>query len=458
MAKSPGNTKRSKGTPRSELAALPFPGLARQVLTDLAAGRCASVFGLSNTGKSTFLRGLATDPAETAYEAIRGRPGALIYVDCNRAVAISVQAFYEVLLRSILEGLKGWASSELLEILTAYHATVTEADNEFAASLAFNRALTDLCESLGRDLCLLIDEFDEIYISLEDRALLNMRALRDRFPDRLLYVTATVRRLPNLRGRVVEDEFAEMFSRSTYCMPALREDVVARILGELEAPGVDESVESQVRLLAGGHPGLLLAIGQVLANPGSATAAEILARVAKEPQAKAECLKIWNQLSEDERGWLTNLVLDKEAGLPAPQTSHLESLGVLSRGEPFSPLFAQFVARRTRTPEVGDQGIYVDHDSGDVWVEGTRIPMLTDLEFRLMALLDDRRDKLTDKYMIVTQVWGEDYLGDVDDARVEKLVSRLRGKIEQDPANPRFLVTQRGRGYKLLSNPLKSTA
>lgn len=458
MAKSAGNPKRSNRSPQTGLAGLPFSGLAREVLTDLAAGRCASVFGLSNTGKSTFMRGLATQPAESAYEAIRGRAGSLVYVDCNRAVAISVQAFYEVVLRSILEGLKGSASGEMLESLTAYHAAITEADHDFAASLAFNRALTDLCESLGRDLCLLIDEFDEIYVSLEDRALLNMRALRDRFPDRLLYVTATVRRLPSLRGHVVEDEFAEMFSRSTYRMPALREDVVARILSEMEAPGIDEEVEAEVKLLAGGHPGLLIAIGQVLATPGAADAAEVLARVAKEPQPKAECLKIWNQLSDDERSWLTSLVLNEEAGLPAPQMSHLESLGALYGGELFSPLFAQFVARRMRAPEVGDNGIYVDHDSGDVWVEGTRIPMLTDLEFRLMALLDDRRDKLTDKYMIVTEVWGEEYLGDVDDARVEKLVSRLRGKIEQDPANPRFLVTQRGRGYKLLTNPLNSTA
>jgi DNA-binding response OmpR family regulator len=37
----------------------------------------------------------------------------------------------------------------------------------------------------------------------------------------------------------------------------------------------------------------------------------------------------------------------------------------------------------------------------------------------------------------------------VDDARIEKLVSRLRAKLEQDPANPRYLLTVRGRGYKL---------
>ncbi len=125
-------------TPKSASLAwadLPFPELARHVLEDLAAGRCAAVVGLSNTGKSTFMRGLATAPAQSAYAAVRGRPGRLLYVDCNRAVAISVQAFYEVVLRSLLEGLADDASPELYDRLRAYHASVTEAGNEFGASL-----------------------------------------------------------------------------------------------------------------------------------------------------------------------------------------------------------------------------------------------------------------------------------------------------------------------------------
>jgi hypothetical protein len=40
-----------------------------------------------------------------------------------------------------------------------------------------------------------------------------------------------------------------------------------------------------------------------------------------------------------------------------------------------------------------------------------------------------------------------------DDARIEKLVSHQRQKIEVDPANPRYLITVRGRGYRLLSSP-----
>jgi two-component system response regulator RegX3 len=98
------------------------------------------------------------------------------------------------------------------------------------------------------------------------------------------------------------------------------------------------------------------------------------------------------------------------------------------------------------------QGVQVDLDSGEVWVDGTRVPTLTNLEYRLLLLIYGRLGKICDKYEVVEAVWGEEYLDQVDDARIEKLVSRVRQKIEPDDANPRYLVTVRGRGYKLAAS------
>ena len=74
---------------------------------------------------------------------------------------------------------------------------------------------------------------------------------------------------------------------------------------------------------------------------------------------------------------------------------------------------------------------------------------MTSLEYRLMLLLFYNVDKIVDRYQLVTEVWGEEYLDEVEDARIEKLISRLRQKIEPDASNPHFLTTVRGRGYRL---------
>jgi DNA-binding winged helix-turn-helix (wHTH) protein len=440
--------------PPSEIA---DSGVIDKVLQDLVQGRSAAITGLSNTGKSTLMKSLAGEETRNRYLKESGRHASLLYVDCNRAVALSAQAFYEVVLRAILEQLERDLPNDLAGSIRGYHQAITEANQSFAASLSFNLALTELCEELGKDLILLIDEFDEIYVELEERALVNMRALRDRFDDRLRYVIATVRDLTHIRGKTVEGEFAEMFSRSTYRMPLLsREDALSFVAG-LEAELSEDEAEWSVHL-AGGHPGLLVGTAQSLLrlNLDLKDEEAALRQVIQSTQPGAECLKIWTQLTEEEQAHLGNLVLRPEAGLPGPHVERLTELGLLVDGRPFSPIFERFVMRRMRAPKVKDIGIFIDRDSGDVWVDGIRIPVLTDLEFRLMELMDERRDKLTDKYQIVTGVWGEEYLGEVDDARVEKLISRLRSKIEPDPADPRYLITRRGRGYKLLSRPRSS--
>jgi DNA-binding winged helix-turn-helix (wHTH) protein len=430
-----------------------FSSLAHQLLSDLAASNCVAITGLSNSGKSTLMRSLATPEAEKVFWEYGDRHGFLIYVDCNRAVSISAQAFYEVVLRTVLERLADQISPDLVTSLRKYYESVTEAESAFAASLSFNLALSDLCEQLEGNLCLLLDEFDEIYVSLDERALLNLRALRDRFSDRLAYATATLRSLPELRGRPFEGEFAELFSRFTYNMPLLTEGEAGRLLQQLEIDSLKAKRQSLCVQLAGGHPGLLIATAQVVTAVSNESEENTASQVSREPQPRAECLKIWNQLTEDEQANLTALALDPQAGLPAQQIRHLEGLSLVRDNQIFSAIFADFLTRKARGPEIESQGVFLDPDSGDVWVDGIRIPVLTDLEFRLLALLYERRDKLTDKYRIVTAVWGEDYLGEVDDARVEKLVSRLRSKIETDPTEPHYLVTQRGRGYKLLSVP-----
>ena len=434
----------------------PFSSLSEVALSDLAAGHCVSITGLSNSGKSNLMRSLADQNIKKFYRSEDRRPGFHIYIDCNRAVAISAQAFYEVVLRSTLERLSDEVHDAQLSNLRGYHQTITEADTSFAASLSFNLALSELCKELDQNLCLLFDEFDEIYTALDNRALLNLRALRDRFRDRLVYATATRRSLPELRGDAIEDEFAELFSRFTYNMPLLNSAESHALIAGLDLSDLKKVFKEKASELAGGHPGMLVAVSQALAHLPKDWEGDPAAYVRLEPQPRAECMKLWHQLNGEERAGLSSLVLEPKAGLPRQQIRHLDSMGMLVANQPFSPIFADFIGRKSRGHDVEVQGVYLDTDSGDVWVDGVRIPVLTDLEYRLLDLLYERRDKLTDKFQIVTAVWGEEYLGSVDDARVEKLISRLRGKIEPNPANPIYLITRRGRGYKLLTTP-KST-
>jgi len=180
---------------------------------------------------------------------------------------------------------------------------------------------------------------------------------------------------------------------------------------------------------------------------------EVAAQLQRNSNLRSECVKIWADLTQQERDGL--LAMFAPGDSPSPEELlALRSKGVIdgSEDEPvvFCRVFAEFVQREHVARRPGQQGVWVDVDAGDVYVNGRQTSTLTDLEYRLLLLLYGRLNKICDKYQIVEAVWGEDYIDEVDDARVDKLLSRLRAKLEPDAGKPHFLLTVRGRGYKLV--------
>ena len=73
---------------------------------------------------------------------------------------------------------------------------------------------------------------------------------------------------------------------------------------------------------------------------------------------------------------------------------------------------------------------------------------LTKTEFQLLCELAANPNRVLPREELLERVWGYDYFG--DGRLVDVHVRRLRTKIEEDPADPRHIVTVRGMGYKLI--------
>ncbi len=97
---------------------------------------------------------------------------------------------------------------------------------------------------------------------------------------------------------------------------------------------------------------------------------------------------------------------------------------------------------------VGD--LVVDLPSTKVTVAGVRV-QLTPIEFALLSLLARNVDKLLTHRSILREVWGPGYQD--SSAYLHVHVSRLRAKIESDPTRPRYIVTEPGAGYRLVTPP-----
>jgi two-component system response regulator RegX3 len=68
-------------------------------------------------------------------------------------------------------------------------------------------------------------------------------------------------------------------------------------------------------------------------------------------------------------------------------------------------------------------------------------------EFDLLEYLLRNSGRVLTRGQLIDRVWGSDYVGDTKTLDVH--VKRLRAKLEPDPANPKYLLTVRGLGYKL---------
>jgi two-component system response regulator RegX3 len=94
--------------------------------------------------------------------------------------------------------------------------------------------------------------------------------------------------------------------------------------------------------------------------------------------------------------------------------------------------------------EVGP--VRMDTDRHVISVNGAQVAIPLK-EFELLEFLMRNAGRVLTRIQLIDRVWGSDYVGDTKTLDVH--IKRLRAKIEKDPANPDYIQTVRGMGYKM---------
>lgn len=89
--------------------------------------------------------------------------------------------------------------------------------------------------------------------------------------------------------------------------------------------------------------------------------------------------------------------------------------------------------------------VEIDVESHKVKVNGEFVTFPLK-EFELLEFLVRNSGRVLTRTQLIDRIWGSDYFGDTKTLDVH--IKRLRSKIEKDPANPVFILTIRGLGYK----------
>jgi len=126
--------------------------------------------------------------------------------------------------------------------------------------------------------------------------------------------------------------------------------------------------------------------------------------------------------------------------------------------KPFSPRElvsrVRAVLRRTEAPAPAphepiqvDERLKIDFDRRQVWVED-RLVQLRPTEYRLLYHLVQNAGWVVPHDQLLAKVWGYEYREETHYLRL--YINYLRQKLEPDPAHPRYILTERGVGYRFV--------
>ena len=105
----------------------------------------------------------------------------------------------------------------------------------------------------------------------------------------------------------------------------------------------------------------------------------------------------------------------------------------------------QAAEHETPTLQFGD--FLIDLINREVWCKDKKVP-LTPIQYDILATLVRRINKIVTHKELLRVVWGDNHTEDVEYLRI--YIHQLRHKLEKIPAQPQYLKTEPGVGYRLL--------
>jgi len=338
-------------------------GLVSVIMDCVRAGESCSLIGVASVGKSSFLRFLLRADVRQHYLGGNWNRFLFVFVDRNKLAEVSEWGVFELFLHGMLERLENFATSEawspLIRNFDAQYQGVVTSRDRLLAQRYLTRWVGMLVNRGDFRFAFFLDEFDDVLEKLDQSLFLNLRALRDEYKYRISYIIST-RKLLTLLRQDMETElepFYELFSRNVFPLtPYDRTDaleMVNRLMARRHVTINTQIIEYLLKA-SGGHPGLLRAGFELACDTPADKVNVALERMAENYNVLIECRRIWNSVTERERGVLSCLAKSQQwADSEKMIADHLKIKGLLVEGAPgkmafFSPVFAQFVRQESK--------------------------------------------------------------------------------------------------------------
>lgn len=452
--------------------------LIELIATSVAAGESCALVGVGSSGKSNVVRFLRDRAdAREHYFGAAARRLLWLLVDCNALDAYDEPSLFRAMLEAMQAAVRG--RSDLGSIAEDVAGLSRQAAAPGADTAAFRnlRRAVELLRTAGDFQCaFVLDDCDQLVAAAPPVLLRRLRALRDDFKYKIVYIAVTRRELVDLRPPSPEFEayYEMMVVRSFAVGPYAEADarfMLDRLGARMPQPQALEPAAARRLISAtGGHGGLLKAAYFVTRAGQDALQPDLVDLLTAHPSLVDECGKIWDSLDRRDHDGL----LAAAAGKPVPAGARLPLLakGLLHERTDdthavFCPVFENFVRRKADLPPqtVGqvdgrppqsrqpEPRLEIYQGSRLVRVNGQDLPM-TRAEFEILCRLyerrglDCRREDLLER-VLNAETAEPSLLGKTVDETLDRAAAELGRKLEANGfARPSVIPIPAG-GYKM---------
>jgi DNA-binding winged helix-turn-helix (wHTH) protein len=426
----------------------------KKLLGFIQAGNVSQILGVPGVGRTIFLSLLVYN-SEVKKLHLKERAGEyhFVLVDFTALKDESIVEVGRTILLSIFTSLK---ERTLLDEAAFVENIFQENSVESHPVTVFqgvHKALDYLAHEKGLSVVLMLDAF-EVYAPFLDPKLLSyITALRDHMRYKLSIVFSLNRPLEQSVDSELLADANQLISGHTIWLSlsdAVSNEFVRGFLSKQLAKSVDEKLYRIILQTAGGHAKLVkVAIEESLQNTISES--DFLAFVQENRAIRSVNYEIWNSLHADEQLALKDIVGGKGIVVDSAAFAYLTDAHLLTGEFVYTiSLFRDFVAYRVE--HLQHHAFSYRKDTHDI-LRGDEIitENFTASEFRLISYLLERASQIITRDDLIDATWKhEKSTAGVSEQALDQLLYRVRKKIEEDPNNPKHLITIKGRGIKLV--------
>ena len=407
----------------------------------LRARHSVALVGMKRVGISNFLRFFLYHKNTGKKYINDGGKHLFITVDLNDLVERELYPFWILTLKRIVDATeKSTLSAKDKKRIESLFLGCIQSQDLFFAIDSVRRALGIIVRNDVLPTIFFI-RFDRIKEAASVEFFSNLEGLREAMHQRLSYVFTSFRSLNELAPSVFTKTSLPSFSQNMYIIPTKAQDteIIYKVHKDKYKLNLSKDTEKSLLQLVDGYVQYLQLAVIILSEKEKTPKdkKELLDLLLADERISLQSEELWESLAVAEKAILLKFIRgeklttqDREGG------SYLFETGLLTKSENnievFSPLFRRFLEEEEQKS-----------------VKNNHLVDFTKKEHTLFAFLQKNINEICEREKIIEKVWSEEEAFGVTDWAIDRLVARVRNKLELQKSDYE-IQTVKTRGYKLI--------